>query len=200
MRRILLAAAALVALVACGSDSDGATPTTTSSTSTTTSATSTSATGGTGTTADPVPGATTADKTGPTTGPTAHLVDVRVARQAGFDRIVFEFREKVPGYKVGYVSRPITEDGSGRTITIDGAFVLGVRMEDASGADLEHNGDATYTGSTDIHPSGTAVVVELRRSGDFEGVLHWVAGTKAKARFAVTAMTAPPRLVIDVVG
>lgn len=129
----------------------------------------------------------------------ALLADVRVARQPGFDRVVFEFRgDDTPGYDVRYVKRPITADGSGSNIEIAGSNVIQVRMENALDADLEkQSAPATYTGPTRLTPRLPAVE-ELARSGGYEGVLTWVIGTRSRVGYVVSTLQDPPRLVIDV--
>jgi hypothetical protein len=129
---------------------------------------------------------------------TALLTAVRAARHAGYDRIVFAFRNHVPGYDVRYVDRPVVADGSGATVPVAGGAVLRIRMEPALDADLSQEGaPATYTGPTRFSPS-TAVVAELVRTGGFEAVLTWVAGLDEKRPFRVARLEAPPRLVLDV--
>ena len=126
------------------------------------------------------------------------LTAVRAAEQDGFDRVVFEFEDAVPGYSVRYVDRPVTEDGSGNTVEVKGDSVLQVRMEPASGADL--SGEElriTYKGANRLTPS-TAAVTELVRTGDFEAVLTWVIGIRGKPGFRVDTTTGPPRLIIEI--
>jgi len=134
-----------------------------------------------------------------TAGPSL-LTDIRVDHHPGYDRLVFEFRPGVtgPGYRVLYTSRPVLEDGSGRPVAVEGQAVLEVHMEHASGADLAAGGQPTYRGPTRLRPSGTTAVVEVVRSGDFEGVLTWVAGVRDQARFLVHTLADPPRLIVDV--
>lgn len=133
---------------------------------------------------------------------TALLSGVRSARQSGFDRVVFEFEaDRVPPTEVRYIPRPVRADGSGDEVTVAGSFVLGVRMFPASGADLA--GPAfrlTYTGPNRLSPSGTTIVTELVRTGDFEAVLNWAVGTRSRAPFVVSTLTSPARLVIDIQG
>jgi hypothetical protein len=190
--------AALALLAACGDGGTGTSPTTAPGGATTSPTTAGSAT----TTSAPLPGAATTPTsvagTGP--GPVALLRDVRAARQEGFDRIVFEFEgTTLPGAEVRYVERPVLEDGSGNEVTVAGEAVLQVRMRPASGVDLS---GATfreaYTGPRRFGPSGTAVVQEVVRTGDFEAVLTWVAGLQARAPFLVSTLADPPRLVVDV--
>jgi hypothetical protein len=129
---------------------------------------------------------------------TALLTDVRAARHEGYDRVVFEFANGVPGYEVGYVERPVVADGSGDEVAIEGGAVLGVRMDPALDADLtQESAPRTYPGPNRFSPS-TTVVVELVRTGGFEAVLTWGIGIDAERPFRVTTLVDPPRIVIDV--
>jgi len=130
-------------------------------------------------------------------GPTALLVGVRAAGQDGFDRVTFEFANRVPGYAVQYVPRPVLQDGSGTEVEIDGAAVLAVQMKPASGFDLSVGGGQTYTGPRRI-TVGTSTLVEVVQVGDFEGMLTWDAGVSPKAGFKVSTLESPPRLVVDI--
>jgi hypothetical protein len=153
-------------------------------------------------TPDPMEGAATtpvegsAEKTG-----TALLERVAVGRHEGFDRVVFQFENLRPGWKVQYVDRPIVEDGSGNPIEVAGRAVLLVRMEPASGFDLATNeGRLVYKGPRRIEgaDAGTSVVREIVRSGDFEAVLSWAIGVQDRVDFRVQALEDPARLVVDV--
>lgn len=149
--------------------------------------------------ADPLEGASTDPVTIKATNTGTALLDaVRAAPHEGYDRIVFEFKNDLPGYDVRYVGRPIVEDGSGKTLDVEGSAVLRVRMENALDADLSKpDAPRTYTGPTRFTP-GSSQVTELVRTGGFEGVLTWVVGLKAKADFRVMVLKGPPRLVVDV--
>jgi hypothetical protein len=129
---------------------------------------------------------------------TALLTDVRAARHLGYDRVVFEFRNGVPGYDVRYVEPPVRADGSGDEVSVAGGAVLLVRMEPALDADLsQESAPPTYTGPTRFSPD-TAAVVELVRTGGFEAVLTWAIGVDGELPFRVTRLEDPARLVIDV--
>ncbi|MGH3849348.1 MAG: AMIN-like domain-containing (lipo)protein, partial [Pseudonocardiaceae bacterium] len=54
----------------------------------------------------------------------------------------------------------------------------------------------TYTGPSRIK-LGTPEVVEMVRTGGFEGVLNWVVGLNDRVDFRVTTLAAPPRIVVD---
>lgn len=199
MRRWTVAAliASLVVVGACGDDDgqESGDTTTTGVSSTTTQATSSSVA-----TSAPTQGG--GGSTSPTSTPAvagpAHLTAVRVARQDRFDRVVFEFDAGPPGYRVAYVQRPVTEDGSGREVAVEGAAVLEVRLEQASTARLSgENVVPTYTGPRRFEPTGTPTVAELVVTGDFEGVLTWTVGVQRRAPVKVSTLTGPSRVVVD---
>ena len=128
---------------------------------------------------------------------TAFLTDVRAARHEGYDRLVFVFKNVLPGYDVRHVERPINQDGSGDEITVAGAAVVQVRMESALDADLEQpDAPQTYTGPTRFSP-GTPEIAGLVRTGGFEGVLTWAVGLNDRVDFRVLTLQDPPRLVLD---
>jgi hypothetical protein len=129
---------------------------------------------------------------------TSLLTGVRAAAHDGFDRVVLQFRGDLPGYQVGYVQRPVLEDGSGKPVRVTGGDVLLVRMEPALDADLtKESAPRTYTGPTRFSPT-TSSVRELVRAGGFESVLSWAVGVDEKRPFRVTRLENPSRIVVDV--
>jgi hypothetical protein len=98
------------------------------------------------------------------------------------------------------VEPPLVEDGSGAPVRIAGdAFVL-VRMEPASGFDLETGeGELVYKGPRRISgaDAGAETLRELVRTGDFEAVLGWAVGLDDRVDFRVRTLDEPPRLVVD---
>lgn len=200
MTRASLLTIGVLALAGCGGGSKQASSTATKPA--TTEATSTTATTQTSTEAntgiDPLAGANTAPvvvKASNTA--TALLTGVRAARHEGYDRVVFEFANELPGYDVRYVSRPIVEDASGREVAVNGGYVVRIRMENALDADLtKSTAPRTYKGPNRFTP-GTPEVAELVRIGGFEGVLTWAAGLQDRVDFRVTTLQGPPRLVVD---
>jgi hypothetical protein len=186
--RALLLVLAVAVLAGCGGTS-GTAPATTA----TTSAVTTTPAGLAGASTTPV--AWKSDL-----GEVALLTGVRAASHEGYDRVVFEFRNGVPGYDVGYVERPVRADGSGQPVAVDGGAVLLVRMEPALDADLtKESVPRTYIGPVRLRP-GTTAVTELARTGGFESVLTWAVGVDEKRPFRVTRVAGPPRIVIDVVA
>lgn len=185
----LLGAAFALLLAACGSGSDEAS----TAVGITLEAATTSPTGSATTEVPPtsvsVPGGREP----------ALLRAVRAAGQQGFDRVVFEFVDGLPGYRVGYVERPVRQDGSGEEVAVQGGAVLEVRMAPASGAEVSASGvRPTYTGPDRVRPRAGTVVLEVVRVGDFEGQLTWVVGTWRRAPFTVATLDSPARIVVDV--
>ena len=196
----VLAATALLA--ACGGDDEPAATKTSpergAGSTKTDTATSTSTTETTTEGIDTLPGAGTKPVVVKARNTdTALLTKVRSARHEGYDRVVFEFSNVLPGYDVRYVERPVHEDASGREVEVDGDYVASVRMENALDADLtQESAPRTYKGPNRFAP-GTPEVAELVRTGGFEGILTWAVGLRDRVDFRVTTLDAPPRLVID---
>ncbi len=182
---VTAATLALVGLGCAGADDDE----TTSIPTTTTAPTTTGETfeGGTGTATAPAEIAET-----------ALLERVAVAGHEGYDRVVFQFRNGLPGYRVEYVEPPLREDGSGNLVELDGDAFVVIRMEPASGFDLTvPEGELIYTGPRRIAGDGTSVVQEVVRTGDFEAVLTWAVGLSERVPFRVLTLDDPARIVVD---
>ena len=165
------------------------------------STTATTGAGATTTTAVKLPDFSEAQHTAPSDGTgTALLRTVRVGRNAGFERIVFEFAgDSIPGYRVQWVDGPITADGSGEPVDVTGDAFLEIVMTPASGVDLSAPQlTVVYDGPDRIPVSGqTVLVTDLVRTGDFESVLSWAAGTTEEVPFRVLRLEDPVRVVVD---
>jgi hypothetical protein len=189
---------ALLAVSGCGGSDTSSPPTGVSSVPPSTSPT-TSTTDTTG--IDTLEGAATTPVEASATGSdTALLERIAVGRHEGYDRVVFQFQNGLPGYRVEYVQPPLKEDGSGKPVSVKGNAIVSVRMEPASGFDLNTGeGVLTYKGPKRIDGSstGASVVQELVRTGDFEAVLTWAIGLSDKVDFRVTTATSPDRLIVD---
>jgi hypothetical protein len=187
---------ALAAVSGCGGSDEEATPAGEPSTTGSTTAPPSTTAG-----IDVLEGAGTTPVEAQAAGSETALVDrIAVGRHEGYDRVVFEFRNELPGYRVQYVQRPLTEDGSGNPVEVQGGAVVLVRMEPASGFDLgTDEGVMVYKGPKRIAGSsaGTSIVQELARTGDFEAVLSWAIGLEDKVDFRVRTASSPGRLIID---
>ena len=184
-------------LLACTGDDDDPEPTTsTTERPTTTSTTAPAST--TSTTA--FEGSTTPTSIAGDAAAVAHLTDVRVAGQEGFDRVVFELDgEGAPNVAVEWVDEAVA-DGSGERVDVEGGALLQVRMEPASGVDL--NGEEvreTYTGPDRVRGDTTSIT-EVVRTGDFEANLTWVVGVERELPYRVSVLRSPSRVVVEVAG
>lgn len=121
------------------------------------------------------------------------LADVRAAAHEDFDRIVFEFDGARPGYRVQYVDTAIA-CGSGETVDVDGAVLVEVHMTPAAAHD--DAGQATFP-LQELTPGLTALTAAVQTC-DFEADVTWVLGLTHEAAFAVSDLTDPFRIVVDV--
>jgi hypothetical protein len=189
--------AAVFAVSGCGNSDNSASPGGDSTSGTTTATTPGTTTEG----IDPLADAGTGPVESAAAGSeTALLERIAVGRHEGYDRVVFQFKNDLPGYRVEYVEPPLREDGSGKPVSVSGDAVVMVRMEPASGFDLNTGeGVMVYNGPKRIEgaSAGTSVVQELVRTGDFEAVLSWAIGLSDKVDFRVTTAASPARLIVD---
>jgi hypothetical protein len=139
-----------------------------------------------------LPPFTTAPKTATGSGGQAELFGAAVGCHATYDRFVVRGRLATPGYDVRYVSK-IVADGSGKTITLLGTKRIRVVIRPARG----HT-----TGGTNLLPSTLTPrcsnLRQVKKAGDFEGVVSYGLGLRRKTGFRVFRLTAPTRIVVDV--
>lgn len=117
------------------------------------------------------------------------VTDVRVARQAGFDRIVYELDGAgTPGWRVGYVAETL-DVGSGEPVAVQGEAYLSVALSNITG------GGVTGTVS-DVE---TEVIVEVVLGGVFEGAFDGFIGLREQVPFRVYALDQPARVVVEAI-
>ena len=135
------------------------------------------------------------DEQAPSGGPLS-VTAVRVARQPGYDRVVFELAGRkagAPGWRVEYVDNP-TQDGSGEPVQVDGAATLAIRIE---GAGYPGDTGEEYAESAPV-PADVKVVEDVVLGAVFEGVYEAWVGTSRKAPFRVFRLADPARVVVDI--
>lgn len=140
--------------------------------------------------------ADTSRDTGEASGGPLTVVAVRVARQAGYDRVVFELAGRqggVPGWRVEYDDAP-SQDGSGDPVEVAGDATLVVRIEGAGYPDDTGQQEAR----TASVPKDARVVREVRLGAVFEGVYEAFIGVSAEKPFRVLRLADPARVVVDV--
>ena len=139
-----------------------------------------------------LPPFTTAPKTATGSGGQAELFDAATGCHATFDRFVVRGRLATPGYDVRYVSK-IVADGSGKTISLLGTKRIRIVIRQARG---HTNAGANLLPSV-ITPL-CSNLRQVKKAGDFEGVVSFGLGLRRKTGFRVFRLTGPTRVVVDV--
>lgn len=126
-------------------------------------------------------------------------VGVRFGKHVGYERVVFEFDESVPGYHLEYIDKPVRDCAAGHVRPIAGDGWLEVRFEPARAHDDEgHPTLAQREFEPHLQVAPLDLILELERTCDFEAVVTWVAGVASPNRFRVLELSDPPRLVVDI--
>jgi hypothetical protein len=135
--------------------------------------------------------------------PWALLVQVRYGRHANFDRIVFQFENGLPDYRIEYAEPPNLGDvpGPGGPLPIPvptaGSAFLKVSFGGAAAHDPDPPYDSTYLGPQDL-TVGLPSLVEAEMASDWHGDVTWVLGLSDEVDFRVFSLEEPSRIVIDV--
>ena len=123
------------------------------------------------------------------------LKDVRSAKHANFDRVVFEFEgAQLPSYKIEYIDKPVRACGSGDVVPFQGDAWLSVRFTGAN-AHTEA-GEPTIKDRT-RSPNHT-IIKDLKLICDFEAEVEWVLGVASPNKYRVLELKNPTRLVVDI--
>ena len=142
--------------------------------------------------------------TGGTEGSVAQLVDVRIGTDDGYDRVTFEFASPsdgqyfgLPRYELVPATPPITEDGSGDPVSMDGSRYAVIVFHGASGVDMTADEyTVTYSGPHDFRP-GYIGLAEARQTGDYEATLSWAFGLNSSSCWSVNVLQKPLRVAVD---
>lgn len=130
-------------------------------------------------------------------GASGNITAIRIGHHDGFDRVVFEFHGTgTPGWTAEYVPQAVA-DASGKTIPMAGKAVLAVSI---TGVGYPTDTGVQEVGSGRIAVAGTDVVTEVYFNGTFEGISQAFVGTTARQPFRVYLLTAPARVVVEVVS
>jgi hypothetical protein len=123
---------------------------------------------------------------------TPYLKEVRVARNKGFDRVVFEFTGDIPRYLIQYVKPPISGTADVE-IKVNGKFFVQIEMLTLPYPDDEKLAETKIPEGKLNFP----VISEIKEIEWFEGSRPFVVGLRAKKLFRVQQLKNPTRLVID---
>ncbi len=127
------------------------------------------------------------------------LQDVRAASHEGYDRIVFEFEGAgLPGYAVAYTTDAIAcGSGQDRAPELgDGtvpAAILRIQMQPANA----HTEAGEPTAPLKLEPNLSTIRAALLTC-DFEADVTYHLALTAEQPFAVSVLTDPPRLIVDI--
>lgn len=125
----------------------------------------------------------------------AQITDVRVGRHDAYDRVVFEFENGIPQFRLEKATPPLFKDPSNKPLHVEGNAFWQLAMQ--GGTRVSPMGVETYTGPLDFNP-GFPKLTELIERGDFEAVSTWYFGLDAPSCLRVTTLAGPSRLVIDI--
>jgi hypothetical protein len=131
--------------------------------------------------------------TGPVQGPAASgqttITAVRVGRNTGFDRVVFDISGPLPAYRVAYVSA-VFEDPTGNPVPLAGNADILITLQPTRW---------TTNPSPRVNLSpGFPALRQVRSAGEFEAIASYGIGQATKAGFRVFTLTGPNRVVVDV--
>ncbi|HKN49624.1 MAG TPA: hypothetical protein VJ010_05305, partial [Actinomycetota bacterium] len=149
------------------------------------------------------------------------LHSVQAEAHQGFDRIVFTFHslDSSPGvemdlpavYAVSADAPPFTFRASGEPLAVEGRAFLRVNFLEMYGhaspdhASADHlrpdysipAGALSPHSPAELRP-GLEVIAQICPSEDFQGYLEWIIGLTRGARWRVSRLDAPVRLLVDV--
>ncbi len=194
---VMFVAGTLLAVPACGSDSESSPASTTlpgpepgSSADLTTTTAAPPADGSCDTAGD------TSSKSQAFSAGVSYLTDVSVEPQGCVVRFTFRDDPGLPGYSIGYEDGPFTF-GEDRTLEIDGSAFLVVHFEQASAVEFgDEDLTETYTGPDELRPEGVPHLLEIAELTDFEGVLTWVMGLDDERPFNVAVDGAVVEIIL----
>ena len=124
------------------------------------------------------------------------VVSARVARQDGFDRVVFELGggDGRPGWRVAYDDTP-SRDGSGEPVDVQGRTTLAVVI---TGIGYPFDTGVDELDEDPALPGDLEVVTDVVVGSTFEGSYEAFVGVSGERPFTVQRLSAPARVVIDI--
>ena len=121
------------------------------------------------------------------------LTQIRAAHHPGYDRLVFEFRGRVPTQRSArYVSQVVGP--SGLPVHIVGSALLQVQFSPAAG----HNTQGRITYGSARRTYALPNIIQVVNAEDLEAVLGFGVGLARREPFNMFTLTHPSRVVIDV--
>ncbi|GAA4751692.1 hypothetical protein GCM10023328_38480 [Modestobacter marinus] len=149
---------------------------------------------------EPIGAGDTADSVVAGAGAPVVVTDVRLGAHPGFDRIVFEVAgEGEAGWRIGYTDDPRAQ-GSGAPIDVPGEAVLGMTLTNIVLPGDAPAGVQPWDGPDRRQLPGASTVQSLVEDTLYEGQYTFFAGLDAERPFAVSRLSSPQRVVVDVLA
>ena len=127
----------------------------------------------------------------------SYIKVVRAAKQAGFDRVVFEFEGPFPNYRIEYLNGRLYDTEAGRQhIRQAGNVFLQINFFMIPTGDEQ----LKFTNAKNFVPRGRLRMPSLQSVKDkvlFEGYYDFLMGVSSRKPYRVTELSNPSRLVID---
>ena len=127
----------------------------------------------------------------------SYIKVVRAAKQAGFDRVVFEFEGPFPNYRIEYLNWRLYDTEAGRQhIRQAGNVFLQINFFVIPTGDEQ----LKFTNAKTFVPRGRLRMPSLQSVKDkvlFEGYYDFLMGVSSRKPYRVTELSNPSRLVID---
>lgn len=149
----------------------------------------------------PFPADTREDTEAAAVGSGLVFTDLRIGRQDGFDRVVWEFAgDGEPGWLARYEDAP-SREGSGDPVDLPGDATLLVLIEGVTIAEFLPTPDpeiTPYAGNGSESAADTQHVTEVLAGAWFEGYQDGFVGVDSERPFRVYHLADPPRVVLEV--
>jgi hypothetical protein len=127
----------------------------------------------------------------------SYIKVVRAAKQAGFDRVVYEFEGPFPNYRIEYLNGRLYDTEAGRQhIRQAGNVFLQINFFVIPTGDEQ----LRFTNAKNFVPRGRLRMPSLQSVKDkvlFEGYYDFLMGVSSRKPYRVTELSNPSRLVID---
>lgn len=125
---------------------------------------------------------------------TVEFVKMKVGKNQGYDRVVFEFKGDLPNYEVNYVKPPIPFSETNEYVKIKGKAFVEVSFSLVPYPDAPPENYKLQFLEKELK---MPVIQEIKNSDWFEGSLAFAIGLRAKKLYRVEELSNPARLVVD---
>jgi hypothetical protein len=120
---------------------------------------------------------------------------MKIGKNQGYDRVVFEFKEALPNFAVRVVKPPIPYSETNEYVKISGRAFVEVTFYPVPYP--EDNDFKDVFLEMPKEKLKMPVIQEIKNSDFFEGYLAFAIGLKARTVYRVQQLSNPARLVVD---